>query len=94
MVRDELFTSQSELRGSREELRAARDELHNKTTLLDRAHREASEALSSVECLTEVCHGLRGDLHRQETLVVQRDEVIRRLRDKAYTQWASEWLAF
>ena len=30
MVRDELFTSQSELQGSREELRAARDELRNK----------------------------------------------------------------
>ena len=94
MVRDELFTSQSELRGSREELRAARDELHNKTTLLDGACHEAYEAISSVECLTEECHGLRGDLHRQETLVVQRDEVIGRLRDEACTQWASGWLAF
>ena len=86
MVRDELFTSQSELRGSREELRAARDELRNKTTLLDGARREAFEAISFVERLTEECHGLRGDLHRQETLVVQRDE--------ACTQWASGWLAF
>ena len=94
MVRDELFTSQNELRGFREELCAARDELHNKITLLDGAHREASEAISSVECLTEECHGLRGDLHRQETLVVQRDEVIARLRDEACTQWASGWLAF
>ena len=58
MVRDEMFTSQSELRGSREELRAARDELRNKTTLLDGAHREASEAVSSVKRLTEECHGL------------------------------------
>ena len=58
MVRDELFTSHSELRGSREELRAARDELRNKTMLLDGAHREASEAVSSVERLTEECHGL------------------------------------
>ena len=74
MVRDELFTSQSELRGSREELRTARDEMRNKTTLLDGARREASEAVSSVEFLTEECHGLRGDLHRQETLVIQRDE--------------------
>ena len=73
MVRDELFTSQSELWGSREELRAARDELSNKAALLDGARREASEAISSVERLTEECHGLRGDLHRQETLVVQRD---------------------
>ena len=94
MVMDELFTSQSELRGSREELRAARDELHNKTALLDRARREASEAISSVEHLTEECHGLRGDLHRQETMVVQRDEVIARLRDEACTQWASGWLSF
>ena len=64
MVRDELFTSQSELRGSREELRAARDDLHNKVKLLDGAHREASKAISSMERLTEECHGLRGDLHR------------------------------
>ena len=94
MVMDELFTSQSELRESKEELRAARDELRNKTALLDGARREASEAVSSVERLTEECHGLRGDLHRQETLVVQRDEVIGRLRDEACTQWASRWLAF
>ena len=64
MVRDELFTSQSELRGSREELRAARDQLRNKTALLDGGRREASEAVSSVERLIEECHGLRGDLHR------------------------------
>ena len=94
MVRDELFTSQSELRESREELHAAREELRNKTALLDGARREASEAISSVERLTEECHGLRGDLHRQETLVVQRDEVIGRLRDEAGTRWASRRLAF
>ena len=94
MVRDELFMSQSELRGSREELCMARDELRNKTTLLDGFRRETSEAISSVERLTEECHGLRGDLHRQETLVVQRDEVIRRLRNEVCTQWASGWLAF
>ena len=94
MVRDELFMSQSELWGSREELRAVRDELRNKTALLDGAHREASEAVRSVERLTEECHGLRGDLHRKETLVVQMDEVIGRLRDEACTQWASWWLAF
>ena len=93
MIRDELFTSQSELRGSREELRAARDEPRNKTTLLDRARREASEAINTMERLTEECHGLRGDLHRQETLVIQRDEVIARLRDEVCTQWASGWLA-
>ena len=70
----------------------ARDELRNKTVLLDGAHREAAEAVSSMEHLTEECHGLRGDLHKQETLVVQKDEVIRRLRD--CTQWDSRWLAF
>ena len=58
MVRDELFTSQSELWGSREELRAAREELRNKTMLLDGARCEASEAINSVEHLTEECHGL------------------------------------
>ena len=68
--------------------------MRNKTALLDGACREASEAISSVERLTEECHGLRGDLHRQQTLVVYRDEVIARLRDKACTQWASGWLAF
>ena len=82
------------MRATREELCAARDELHNKAGMLDGARREASEAISSVERLTEECHGLRGDLHRQETLVVQRDGAIAGLRDEAYTQWASRWLAF
>ena len=72
----------------------AKDELRNKTSLLDGARREAAEAVSFVERLTEECHGLRGDLHRQETLVVKRDKVIARLRDEAYTQWASVWLSF
>ena len=94
MVRDELLTSHSELRGSQEELRVARDELRDKTALLDGARREASEATSSAERLTEECRGLRGDLHQQVTLVAQRDEVIGRLRDEACTQWASRWLAF
>ena len=47
-----------------------------------------------MELLTEEFQELRGDLHRQETLVVQRDEVIARLRDEACTQWASGWLTF
>ena len=47
-----------------------------------------------MECLTGECHGLRGDLHRQETLVIQRDEVIASLRDEVCTQWAFGWLAF
>ena len=75
-------------------LRAARDELRNKAALLDRARREASEVVSSIERLTEECHGLRGDLQRRETLVVQKDGAIASLRDEACTQWASGWLAF
>ena len=93
-VKDELQSSQNELRVTREELRAARDELSNKAALLDGAHHEASEPVSSIEHLTEECHGLRGDLQRQETLVVQRDGAIASLRDEACTQWASGWLAF
>ena len=94
MVRDELLTSQGELRESKEKLRAAKYELRDKTALLDGARREASEAVNSAERLIEECRGLRGDLHQQVTLVAQRDEVIRRLRDEACTQWASRWLAF
>ena len=37
---------------------------------------------------------MRGNLQRQETLVVQRDGAIESLRDEACTQWASGWLAF
>ena len=94
MVRDELLTSRGELRESKEELHAANDELRDKTALLDGAHRDASEAVNSVERLTEEYRGLRGDLHQQITLVAQRNEVIGRLRDQANTQWASRWLAF
>ena len=63
MVKDELLTSQGELRESKEELRAANDELRDKTALLDGARREASEAVNLAERLTEDCRGLRGDLH-------------------------------
>ena len=94
MVRDELLTSQGELWESKEELCAVKDELRDKTTLLDGARREVSEAVNSAEHLTEECRGLRGDLHQQVTLVAQWDEVIGRLRDEACTQWASGWLAF
>ena len=94
MARDELLTSQGDLRESKEELCAIKDDLRDKTTLLDGARREAFEAASLVERLTKECRGLRGDLHQQITLVAQRDEVIGRLRDQANTQWASGWLAF
>ena len=94
VVKDELQLSQNELRVIREELHAARDELRNKAAFLDGTRHEASEAVSSIERLIEECHGLRGDLQRQETLVVQRDGAIVSLRDEACTQWASRWLAF
>ena len=94
MVRDELLTSQGELRESKEELRAIKDDLRDKTALLDEARREAFEAVSSTKRLIEECHGLRGDLHQQVTLVAQRDKVIGRLRAEACTQWVSGWLAF
>ena len=46
------------------------------------------------ERLNKECHGLRADLHQRVSLVAQRDEVIRQLRDQASAQWASGWLAF
>ena len=92
-VREELQSSQNKLQVTRVELLAARDELRNKAALLDGARREASEAVSSIKRLTEECHGLRGDLQRQETLVFQRDLAIASLRDEACTQWASGWIA-
>ena len=79
MVTDELQSSQNELRVTREELR-------NKATLLDGTCREAFEAVNFIERLNEECHRLRGDLQRQETLVVQRDGAIASLRDEACTQ--------
>ena len=94
MVRDELLTSQGELREPKEELRVAKDELRDKTALLNGARREVFEAINSAERLAVEYRGLRGDLHQQVTLVAQRDEVIGRLRDEACTQWASGWLAF
>ena len=68
--------------------------MRKKAVLLDRARGEVSKAESSIERLTDECHALRGDRQRQETLVVQRDEAIASLRNEAYTQWASGWLAF
>ena len=94
MVRDELLTSQGELRETKGELRAIKDDLRDKTTLLDGARCEATEAVSSAERMTEECRGLREDLHQQITLVAQWDEVIGRFRDQASTQWASGWLSF
>ena len=76
------------------QLAVARGEASEARALLDAARREASEVVNSAERLNEECHGLRGDLHQQISLVAQRDDVISRLRDQANAQWASGWLAF
>ena len=108
MVREELITSRGELRESQVELCAANGDLNDKATqleaarreasevkaLLEVARREASEAVNSEERLNEEFRGLRVDLHQRVSLVAQRDEVIRELRDQASAQWASGWLAF
>ena len=86
-VRDELLVV-------RDELQVVRDELRVKSTTLSRVSQEASEAVSSVEHLTEEFHGLHEDLQRQEALVSQKEGVIAELRDEACTLWASGWLAF
>ena len=62
--------------------------------LLEAARRESFEASSLAERLNEEFHGLRANLHQRVSLVAQRDEVIRQLRDQASAQWASGWLAF
>ena len=63
-ARDELQMARDELHVVRDELHVVRDELRIKATTLSRVSREASEAVSFVECLSEECHGLRGDLWR------------------------------
>ena len=93
VVREERQTAWNEQRVVRGELQAARDELCNKVVLLDQACCEASEAESFIEHLTDECHALRGDLQRQEVLLVQREEAIASLRDEACPQWATRWLA-
>ena len=70
---------------AKDELHVVRDELRIKATMLSRVSQEASEAVSFVECLTEECHGLRGDLQRHEALVNQKEWVIVELRDEACT---------
>ena len=92
VVRDDLQASQNEMRATREEVRAARDEVFNKAALLSPSR--SFQGCSSIERLTEDCHGLRGDLQRQETLVVQNDGAITSLRDEAVTQWVFGWLSF
>ena len=100
-ARGELRVAEDELRAVRDELQVAKDKLHVvrdelriKAMILSRVSQKASEAVSSVDRLTKECHGLRGDLQRQETLVSRKEKVIVELRDEACTLWASRWLAF
>ena len=94
VVKDELRAVRNELHVARDELHVVRDELCIKATTLSRVSQEASEAVSSVERLTEECHGLRRDFQRQKASVSQKEGVIVELRDEACTLWASKWLAF
>ena len=47
-----------------------------------------------MESLAKECNALRGDLQRRKVMVNHKDGVIAKLRDEAYTLWASRWLAF
>ena len=69
VVKDKLRAVMDELEVARDELHVVWDELHIKATTLSRVSQEASEVVSSMECLTKECHGLRGDLQGQEALV-------------------------
>ena len=108
LVREELITSRGEQRDLEAELHAVNGDLSNKEMQLEAARREASEGKMLLEAarhesseavnllgrLSEECRGLRLDLHQQVSMVTQRDEIIRQLRDQASAQWASGWLAF
>ena len=80
VVKDALWAVRDELQVARDELHVVQDKLHVKATTVSRVIQEASEAVSSVERLTEECHGLRGDLQRQKALVSQKKGVIVELR--------------
>ena len=75
-------------------MQAVKGDLWAKIAALERARQEALKTGDSVECLIEELGRLRMDLARQEALGSWRGEVIAELKDKACTQWASEWLAF
>ena len=93
-ARKHVKVTEDELWLAREELQAVKGVLWAKMAALERARQEALEAGDSVERLTEKLGKLWMDLERQEALVSRRGEVIAELRDEAYTQWASGWLAF
>ena len=90
----DLKVAEDEMWLAREELQAVKGDLCAKVTMLDRVHQEALEVGSSVERLMEELGKLRMDFERHEALASRRGEVIAKLRDEAYTQWASGWLAF
>ena len=90
----ELRAANGDMNDKETQLEASRREASEAKVLLETARHESSEAANLVERLNEECRGLRADLHQQASLVAQRDEVIRQLRDQASAQWASRWLAF
>ena len=108
LVREELITSRGEQRDLQAELRAVTGTLNEMEKKLEIARREASEGKALLETtrlesseavnlsgrLSEECRGLRTDLHQRDSMVAERDEVIRQLRDQVGAQWASGWLAF
>ena len=108
LVREELITSRGEQRDLQAELRAvtgglnemekqleiARREVLEGKVLLETARHESSEAVNLSGRLSEECRGLRTELHQRDSMVAQRDEVIKQLPDQAGAQWASRWLAF
>ena len=85
----ELRAANGDLNDKVTQLEAARCEASEAKVLLETARRESSEAANLAERLNEECRGLRANLHQRVSLVSQRDEVIRQLRDQAGAQWAS-----
>ena len=93
-ARKDAKVVEDELGLAREELQAVKGDLWAKMAALEWAWQEDLEAGNSMECLTEELSRLWMDLARQEALASRRGEVIVELKDEAYTQWASGWLAF
>ena len=108
LVREELITSRGEqwdlqaelcavtggLNEMEKQLEIDRREVLEGKVLLETACHESYEAVNLSGRLSEECRGLRTELHQRDSMVAQRDEVIRQLRDQAGAQWASGWLAF
>ena len=90
----ELRAANGDLNDKVTQLEAARREASEVKVLLETARLESSEAANLAERMNEECRGLRADLHQRVSLVAQRDEVIKQLRDQASAQWASGWISF